>query len=350
MADKAVSALTPVVNHAAIGNCFMVSQKGAGVDSTNSSLISALQIPYASLVNAYAGGSNAYGVRTVSSDRITPALQTIHDMWYDVYSRTWTTTDSTVHVINQSTNTFIKAPAMYVKQAGAWTRITQAWIKDAGTWKQILNFVPDVTTFIEEVGGGGGSGGTYCNQPPGYVNMCACSYGGGSAGGSIITATMASATVLTVTVGGAGAAGASVQATGPGTAGSGTAGGTSSVTGGGIAMYAYGGGGGAGGRVTCNARECIAGGCCGGAGSASGGNVNYIGSSGGCYAGPGNPGYVISNYGKGGATCGGAGIQGVVRITVPTGTSITTTGAVSMATSGSNSVYTFIGSGTMRFN
>jgi hypothetical protein len=40
----------------------------------------------------------------------------------------------------------------------------------------------------------------------------------------------------------------------------------------------------------------------------------------------------------------------VVRITVPAGTSITTTGPVSVASAGSNSVYTFTGTGTMRFN
>ena len=115
-------------------------------------------------------------------------------------------------------------------------------------------------------------------------------------------------------------------------------------------MAANGGGGGAGGRVTCNARECLAGGCCGGPGGASGGDANYTGGTNGCYAGPGSPGYAISSYGSGGATCGGAGSQGAVRITIPTDASVSTTGAVSITTVGSNNLYLFTGNGTMTFN
>jgi hypothetical protein len=142
MADRAVGKLTQVTNHAAIGNCFMVAQKGAGAGSTNRSSVSALQIPYASLRNAYPfgnGDGNAYGARTVSSTSITPAFQTINDIWYDVATRSEVLSYSTVHVMNQSTNSFILAPNMYVKQAGAWTQIKQAWIKDNGVWRKFLN-------------------------------------------------------------------------------------------------------------------------------------------------------------------------------------------------------------------
>ena len=142
MADKAVSKLTQVVNHAAIGNCFMVSQKGAGVDSTNRASVSSLQIDYTRVANAYPfgnGDGNAYGARTVSSNRVTPAFQTVDDIWYDIYPKSDVLSYSSVHVINQSTNAFVLAPSMYVKQAGAWTQIKQAWIKSNGVWSKFLN-------------------------------------------------------------------------------------------------------------------------------------------------------------------------------------------------------------------
>jgi len=142
MAEKAVSKLTQVVNHAAIGNCFMIAQKGSGANSTNRSSISSLQINYSKIANSYPygnGDGNAYGVRTVSSNRITPSFQTVNDIWYDIYPRTWTTTDSSVYVIDQSTNAFIKAPAIYVKQNNAWTQVKEAWIKNNGVWSKFLN-------------------------------------------------------------------------------------------------------------------------------------------------------------------------------------------------------------------
>jgi hypothetical protein len=146
MADKAVSALTQVTNHAAIGNCFMVAQKGAGAGSTNSSLISALQVNYSRVANSYPfgnGDGNAYGVRTLATSA--PALQTINDMWYDTTASSWTASNSTVYVINQSTNAFIKAASVYVKQAGAWTPVKEAWIKNAGAWVKFLFVSPVIT-------------------------------------------------------------------------------------------------------------------------------------------------------------------------------------------------------------
>lgn len=310
MADKAVSKLTQVVNHAAIGNCFVAVQKGAGANSTNRSSISSLQIPYASLLNAYAGGSNAYGVKTVSSDRITPAVQTIDDIWYDVYPRTWTATDSAVYVINQGTNTFIKAQSIYVKQAGAWTQVKEAWIKDAGTWKQILGTVPPPVTVSASITviGGGGSGGSGANGR-GYRKICGGS--GGSGGAAVATITVDKNISYAVAVGGGG--------------------GTSSF--GSSLIYATGGGNGQNG----------------------GGNAGANGSWGGSAPGI-SGGSLISPYGGGGGggcgqgVGGGGGQSGMVRITVPTGTSITTTGSVSVASAGSNSVYTFTGAGTIRFN
>lgn len=230
---------------------------------------------------------------------------------------------------------------------GTWKNVKSGWINKDGVWTKFYS--SSVITFIEAVGGGGGSGGTYCNRIG--ANVCACSYGGGSAGGCTKTIDILSGTVLTITIGGGGAAGASVQATNrPGGAGAGSGGGTSTVTGGGLNMNANGGGGGAGGRVTCNARECTAGGCCGGPGGASGGDANYTASTGGCYSGPGSPGYAISSYGSGGATCGGAGTQGAVRITIPSDASVSTSGTVSITTVGSNNLYLFTGNGTMTFN
>ena len=57
MADKAVSALTQVTNHAVIGNCLMVSQKDTGAGSTNCSLVSSLQVDYTRVANAYPSGN-----------------------------------------------------------------------------------------------------------------------------------------------------------------------------------------------------------------------------------------------------------------------------------------------------
>jgi hypothetical protein len=50
------------------------------------------------------------------------------------------------------------------------------------------------------------------------------------------------------------------------------------------------------------------------------------------------------------AVGGGAGSQGAVRITIPTDASVSTTGAVSITTVGSNNLYLFTGNGTMAFN
>ena len=309
MADKAVSKLTQVVNHAAIGNCLMVSQKGLGASSTNSSLISALQIPYASLVNAYAGGSNAFGVKTVSSDRITPAVQTIHDMWYDTYPRAWTVTDSSIHVIDQSTNAFIKAAAMYVKQAGAWTPVKEAWIKDAGTWKQILATVPAPVTVSASITviGGGGSGGSGANGR-GFRKICGGS--GGSAGAAGVTITVNKGTSYAVAVAGAG--------------------GTSSFAS--SLIYATGGG---------NGRNGL---------GVAGANGSWGGSAAGIYAGS-----LISPYGGGGGggcgqgVGGGGGQAGVVIIRVPSTTAATATGGVSSSIAGSERVYTFTGAGSIAF-
>jgi hypothetical protein len=334
MADKAVSKLTQVVNHAVIGNCFMVAQKGAGAGSTNRASVSALQIPYASVVNAYAGGSNAFGVKTVSSDRITPAFQTINDVWYDVYPRSWTVTDSTVHVINQSTNAFIKAASMYVKQAGAWTQVKEAWIKDAGTWKQILSYVPVVTVSVSTTviggGGGGGAGGSRGFR----AITCHGGQGGGNAGAAAGTITVTKNTSYAVQVGGGGGAGASSGVYGGG-------GGTSSF--GSSLIYATGGGGGCGYYV----QNC-----------AGGGNGSWGGSAPGIYGSS-----LISPYGGAGAAgyCTATssprtwypatgGQSGVVVIKVPSTTSAaTTTGTVSVTTVGSETVYTFTSSGTITF-
>ena len=152
MADKAVSTLTQVTNHAAIGNCLMVSQNGSGTGSTNSSLISALQVNYTQVANAYPfgnGDGNAYGVRTLAT--AAPAFQTINDMWYDITASSWTASNSTVYVINQSINAFIKATSVYVKQAGAWTQVKEAWIKNAGAWVRFLYVKP--ITYITITGG-----------------------------------------------------------------------------------------------------------------------------------------------------------------------------------------------------
>ena len=147
MADKAVSALTQVVNHAAIGNCFMVSQKGAGVDSTNRASVSSLQIGYTQIANAYPfgnGDGNAYGVRTLATS--VPPVQTVKDIWYDITASSWTASNSTVYVINESSpTTFIKAQSMYVKQAGAWAQVKEAWIKNAGAWVKFLFVSPVIT-------------------------------------------------------------------------------------------------------------------------------------------------------------------------------------------------------------
>jgi len=149
MADKAVSKLTQVVNHAAIGNCFMVAQKGSGAGSTNRASVSALQVNYSRVANSYPfgnGDGNAYGVRTLATSA--PAFQTINDMWYDTTASSWTASNSTVYVINQSTNAFIKAASVYVKQAGAWTQVKEAWIKDNGVWIKFLYVKPVVPITI----------------------------------------------------------------------------------------------------------------------------------------------------------------------------------------------------------
>jgi hypothetical protein len=66
-------------------------------------------------------------------------VQTIDDVWYDIYPKADTTSYSSIYVINQSTNSFILAPNMYVKQAGAWTQVKEAWIKSNGVWSKFLN-------------------------------------------------------------------------------------------------------------------------------------------------------------------------------------------------------------------
>ena len=149
MADKAVSELTQVTNHAAIGNCFMVSQKGAGAGSTDRASVSSLQIDYTRVANAYPfgnGDGNAYGVRTLATS--VPPVQTVKDIWYDVTASSWTASNSTVYVINESSpTTFIKAASVYVKQAGAWTQVKEAWIKNAGAWVRFL-YVKPITSII----------------------------------------------------------------------------------------------------------------------------------------------------------------------------------------------------------
>jgi len=167
MAEIAVSALTLASNPAAIGNCFLVAQKGSDTNSTNRSSISSLQVDYSRVANAYPygnGDGNAYGVRTVSSNRITPPFQTVNDIWYDIYPRAWTTTDSSVHVINQSTNTFIKAPTMYVKQSNVWKQVQGAWIKDGEVWNQFLYVLPAATNITI-------AGGTDINLRTEYNNV-----------------------------------------------------------------------------------------------------------------------------------------------------------------------------------
>ena len=319
MADKAVSALTQVTNHAVIGNCLMVSQKDTGAGSTNCSLVSSLQVDYTRVANAYPfgnGDGNAYGVRTVSSDRITPAFQTIHDIWYDVYPRAWTVTDSSIHVINQSTNTFIKAPVMYVKQAGAWTQVKEAWIKDAGTWKQILH-VPSAATNITIAGGTDINLRTEFNNVNGSASPAGLSISFILAGNASASSTGAYAlqtgswpeanVTLTLTINGG------VYVTGRGGAGGGNGGGGGPAIGLSKALTIVnngtvgGGGGGGGGRSYSG---CDAGGG-GGAGygaaggRASGGGLASGGAGGQCCVGRCRPGTQWNGGAGGGLGAGG---------------------------------------------
>jgi hypothetical protein len=408
MADKAVSKLTQVVNHAVIGNCSIVAQKGSGTGTTNSSLISALQIPYASLANAYAGGSNAYGVKTVSSDRITPPVQTVHDIWYDVYPRTWTSAQSTVYVINESAPmTLIKAPMIYVKQSNIWKQVTEAWIKDSGAWKQFL-YSPLAFTARALLIGGGGSGATGVGgRNCGGNGIQYAVPGGGGGGGGFIDSSVEVfySTTYNITVGGGGGGNSvfnSVIAYGGGNGGgrgyNGANGGCGGGGGGGWSLrdsvgYSAGAGSqgysGAGGGATSNYYQNGNGysGGGGGAGSAGSGTTGgagrvsditgssvtyceggngvavYVGrttswgnaGSKGSYGGGGNGGinwpqgsYATNcrdNTGQGG----GAGTQGIVIIRCASSINVSTTGGVSVTTVGTDRVYSFTSNGTIRF-
>ena len=229
---------------------------------------------------------------------------------------------------------------------GTWKNVKSGWINKNGVWTKFYS--SSVVTFIEAIGGGGGSGGTYVFVYSNGGDYPACSWGGGFAGACTKTTSIEIGTVLNIGVGGGGAAGARVRSGNRGCAPAGSAGGSSTVTGGGVGMTAGGGGGGGGGCGTC--AGCQTAGCGGSPGSGSGGDANYTGGYNGCYAYGSFGPYVISTYGKGGATCGGAGVQGVVRITIPTDASVSTTGAVSITTVGSNNLYLFTGNGTMTFN
>lgn len=320
MAEIAVSKLTLASNPAAIGNCLIVTEKGSGANSTNCSLISSLQINYSKIANSYPygnGDGNAYGVRTVSSNRITPSFQTVNDIWYDIYPRTWTTTDSSVYVINQSTNTFIKAPSMYVKQSNVWKQVQEAWIKDAGVWNKFLH-VPSAATNITIAGGTDINLRTEYNNVNGSASPAGLSISFILAGNAIASSTGAYAlqtgswpeanVTLTLTINGG------VYVVGRGGAGGGNGGGGGPAIGLSKALTiinngTVGGGGGGGGGISYSG--CDAGGGGGAGYGAAGGRASAGGlASGGanaqcCVAGRCYGGYYW--YGGPGGGLGAAG-------------------------------------------
>ena len=201
-------------------------------------------------------------------------------------------------------------------------------------------------TTITAIGGGGGGG-----TNSGADAVSGGSGGGGSAGNGYASATGASGTTGQGNAGGngtfatggggwysggggggAGAVGTSGTSSQAGNGGNGS---SSSITG--TATYYAGGGGGSiynGGGYTGSAST---GGLGGGGGCASTGSAGTNGTA---------------NTGGGGGggsypSAGGAGGSGVVIVSLPSGFAATITGTVTVTTNGTNTVYTFTGSGTL---
>jgi len=146
MADKAVSALPPVVNHAAIGNCFMVSQKGAGAGSTDRASVSALQIDYSRVANAYPfgnGDGNAKGNRAITvNSPISPGA--IGDILYEYDGQVSNYSNARIiSETNPSIWSFVSE--IYVKINGSWKQVFEAWIKDNNAWKSFLRVQAVIT-------------------------------------------------------------------------------------------------------------------------------------------------------------------------------------------------------------
>ena len=177
-------------------------------------------------------------------------------------------------------------------------------------------------TTIDSVGGGGGGGGNgvASNGLNGGSGGGAGGTTNGGSGGSATTGQGNAGGSSVLTVGGGGGAGA-VGGNGTllNTPGNGGVGLQSSITG--TSTYYAGGGGGGSGTYY-------------GTGGLGGGGTN--GSNG------------TANTGGGGGGDSGNGGSGVVIISLPTGFAATTTGTVTVTTNGTNTVYTFTGSGTLK--
>jgi hypothetical protein len=190
-------------------------------------------------------------------------------------------------------------------------------------------------TTITAIGGGGGGGPSDTSVPSGG------SGGGASANGSVTTGGAGTSGQgyaggsnggYTSTPypggggGGAGAVGANGSSSGGGNGGVGV---SNSITG--TATYYAGGGGGS---------SYTAGGGTGGSGGGGNGSGGGTGSAGTNGLGGGGGGSAYPNNGA-------AGGSGVVIISLPSGYAANTTGTVTVTTNGTNTVYTFTGSGTL---
>ena len=195
-------------------------------------------------------------------------------------------------------------------------------------------------------GGSGGGGGSHASSNAGGAGTSGQGYAGGA--GSNASAPYDSG-------GGGGAGGIGGSSNGSGTSGNGGVGLQVSI--GGTSYYwAGGGGGGAQGGTSVVGSGGIGGGGSGstnsgtqgtGGGSAlnSGGNStssnNGTAGNGGANTGGGGGGMSISE-----GTSGNGG-SGIVIISLPSGFAATITGTVTVTTNGTNTVYTFTGSGTL---